>query len=136
QGRHRPGAHRLSAEALHRRETADHRPPGPDRDGLKIAVARMAGLRCARPSVVRNSVNGTSFMQPANQLDQLKQITKVGADTGDFATLKQYAPLDATTNPSLILKAALMPEYKTLVDEVIADQRTANVPRSALAGQI
>ncbi len=75
-------------------------------------------------------------MQPANQLDQLKQITKVVADTGDFATLKQYAPLDATTNPSLILKAALMPEYKTLVDEVIAEQRTANVPRSALAGQI
>ena len=39
-----------------------------------------------------------------NQLEQLKQVTKVVADTGDFATLKQYAPLDATTNPSLILR--------------------------------
>ena len=71
-----------------------------------------------------------------NQLDQLKQVTKVVADTGDFATLKQYAPLDATTNPSLILKAALMPEYKHLVEKAIADNRGANVPKSALATHI
>ena len=75
-------------------------------------------------------------MQPKNQLDQLKDYTKVVADTGDFATLKQYAPLDATTNPSLILKAALMPEYKHLVEKAIADNRHANVPRSALANHI
>jgi transaldolase len=56
-----------------------------------------------------------------NQLDQLKQFTVVVADTGDFASLKQYAPRDATTNPSLILKAALMPEYKFILDKVIAD---------------
>lgn len=72
----------------------------------------------------------------ANQLDQLKAVTKVVADTGDFATLKQYAPLDATTNPSLILKAALMPEYQHLVEKAIADNRGANVPRSALASHI
>ena len=71
-----------------------------------------------------------------NQLDQLKQVTKVVADTGDFATLKQYAPLDATTNPSLILKAALMPEYKHLVEKAIADNRSASIPRSALASHI
>ena len=71
-----------------------------------------------------------------NQLDQLKQVTKVVADTGDFATLKQYAPLDATTNPSLILKAALMPEYKHLVEKAIADNRSASVPRAALASHI
>lgn len=75
-------------------------------------------------------------MQTASQLDQLKQFTKVVADTGDFATLKQYAPLDATTNPSLILKAALMPEYKHLVEKAVADNRNANVPKSALAGHI
>src|SRR5215468_11252178 len=40
-----------------------------------------------------------------SQLDQLKKFTKVVADTGDFGTLKQYTPQDATTNPSLILKA-------------------------------
>ena len=75
-------------------------------------------------------------MQPASQLEQLKQFTKVVADTGDFATLKQYAPLDATTNPSLILKAALMPEYKHLVEKAVADNLNANVPKSALASHI
>jgi len=55
------------------------------------------------------------------QLDQLKQFTKVVADTGDFASMKEYAPQDATTNPSLILKAAAMPGYAHLVDKAITD---------------
>src|SRR5271170_653282 len=63
-------------------------------------------------------------MSTATQLDQLKQFTVVVADTGDFASLKQYAPRDATTNPSLILKAALMPEYKFIMDKVIADSKS------------
>lgn len=71
-----------------------------------------------------------------SQLDQLKQFTIVVADTGDFATLKQYAPRDATTNPSLILKAALMPEYAWLVDKAIADARTSGVTGKALLGQV
>lgn len=58
-----------------------------------------------------------------NQLDQLKTFTTVVADTGDFATLKQFAPQDATTNPSLIFKAAQMPEYQFLVDKAIADNK-------------
>ena len=57
----------------------------------------------------------------STQLDQLKQFTTVVADTGDFASLKQFAPRDATTNPSLILKAAQMPEYQFLVDKAIAN---------------
>ena len=61
-----------------------------------------------------------------SQLDQLKQFTVVVADTGDFATLKQYAPRDATTNPSLILKAAQMPEYQWLLDQAIADNKKSN----------
>ncbi|MDE3099088.1 MAG: transaldolase [Verrucomicrobiota bacterium] len=60
-------------------------------------------------------------MAAETQLDQLKKFTVVVADTGDFSTLKQYAPRDATTNPSLILKAAQMEEYRFLVDKVIAD---------------
>ena len=58
-----------------------------------------------------------------SQLDQLKKITVVVADTGDFATLKQYAPRDATTNPSLILKVADKPEYKFILDKAIADNK-------------
>ena len=59
-----------------------------------------------------------------SQLDQLKQFTVVVADTGDFDTLKQYAPRDATTNPSLILKAAQMPEYQWLMDKAMADSQS------------
>ena len=62
-------------------------------------------------------------MSDTNQLEQLKQFTVVVADTGDFASLKQYAPRDATTNPSLIFKAAQMPEYQFLVDKAIADNK-------------
>lgn len=56
-----------------------------------------------------------------NQLEQLKQFTKVVADTGDFSGLKTYAPQDATTNPSLILKAAGMSGYAHLVQQAIKD---------------
>ena len=58
-----------------------------------------------------------------SQLDQLKKFTTVVADTGDFAATKQYAPQDATTNPSLIFKAAQMPEYRFLVDQGVADNK-------------
>jgi transaldolase len=55
------------------------------------------------------------------QLDQLKALTVVVADTGDFQSMKAFAPRDATTNPSLILKAAAMPEYAALLDKAIAE---------------
>jgi len=74
--------------------------------------------------------------QGLNQLDQLKQFTKVVADTGDFATLQQYAPQDATTNPSLILKAAQMPAYKTLIEKAMADPRKSGATGKALVSQI
>lgn len=65
----------------------------------------------------------------ATQLDQLKQFTTVVADTGDFASMKDYAPQDATTNPSLILKAAGMPAYASLLDQAIKDAgATASLP--------
>lgn len=57
------------------------------------------------------------------QLEQLKNITTVVADTGDFESLKQYAPCDATTNPSLILKAAQMPDYQFLVSKAITENK-------------
>jgi transaldolase len=67
------------------------------------------------------------------QLDQLKKFTVVVADTGDFASLKQYAPRDATTNPSLIFKAAQMPEYQFLVDKAIADNKAKFSGKELLA---
>jgi len=56
-----------------------------------------------------------------NQLEQLKQYTTVVADTGDFQSIKVYAPRDATTNPSLILKAVQKPEYRPLLEKAVAD---------------
>lgn len=56
-----------------------------------------------------------------NALDQLKQFTTVVADTGDFQLMKQYTPQDATTNPSLILKAVQKPEYRPLLEQATRD---------------
>ena len=60
------------------------------------------------------SSNGNS------KLTQLKEMTTVVADTGDFEAISQYAPEDATTNPSLLLKAAQMPGYRSIVDTVMS----------------
>lgn len=64
---------------------------------------------------------------PATQLDQLKQFTTVVADTGDFESMRQYQPRDATTNPSLILAAASKPEYGYLVDKAVADRKNSGL---------
>ncbi|MCW5298020.1 transaldolase [Herbaspirillum lusitanum] len=55
------------------------------------------------------------------QLDQLKQYTTIVADTGDFQAMKAFAPQDATTNPSLILKAVQKDEYKPLLEKVVRE---------------
>jgi transaldolase len=55
-----------------------------------------------------------------NQLNQLKQFSTVVADTGDFQQLAQFAPQDATTNPSLVLKAVQSPTYRPLLEQVVA----------------
>lgn len=57
-------------------------------------------------------------------LDQLKELTVVVADTGDFKVMEQYKPTDATTNPSLILAASKMPKYQGLIDEAITYARS------------
>ena len=56
----------------------------------------------------------------ASQVEQLKKLTTVVADTGDFNAIKKYEPQDATTNPSLIYKAAVMSEYASIVDDAVA----------------
>jgi transaldolase len=54
------------------------------------------------------------------KLEQLKKLTTVVSDTGEFEEIKKYHPTDATTNPSLILAAASMTEYQSLVQEAVA----------------
>jgi transaldolase len=62
-----------------------------------------------------------------NQLEQLKQHSIVVADTGDFQLMQQYAPRDATTNPTLILKAVQKDAYKPLLTETINANKGASV---------
>src|SRR5437762_11087638 len=66
-----------------------------------------------------------------NQLDQLKKFTKVVADTGDFETMREFKPQDATTNPSLIYAATQKKEYVHILDKVIADRKNAGLTGTA-----
>ena len=65
-----------------------------------------------------------------SQLEQLKKFTKVVADTGDFESIKDFKPQDATTNPSLIYAATQKQQYGHLLDEVLAERKN-----SGLSGQ-
>jgi transaldolase len=60
-------------------------------------------------------------------LEQLKEVSMVVADTGDFELIKEYKPVDATTNPSLILKAVKDEKYSYLVKEVINEVKKSNL---------
>ncbi len=64
----------------------------------------------------------------ANFLDQLKSMTTVVADSGDINSIKQFKPTDSTTNPSLLATAAGMPEYQSIVDDVLGHARESLGP--------
>ncbi|MCC9600868.1 transaldolase [Stieleria sp. JC731] len=66
----------------------------------------------------------------ANQLDQLKQFTTVVADTGDFESMREFEPQDATTNPSLILAASGQPQYAYLIDQAIEEHASKTMSDS------
>jgi transaldolase len=71
----------------------------------------------------------------ANFLEQLKAVTVVVADTGDFESIVKFRPRDATTNPSLIATAAAMPQYQTLVASALdwAKKETGDGSKAAIA---
>jgi transaldolase len=78
----------------------------------------------------------TATVEPAattklSQLDALKKMTKVVADTGDFESMRAYKPQDATTNPSLILQAATKAEYAYILDKVLADRKGSGLTGGA-----
>ena len=72
----------------------------------------------------------------ATQLEQLKEFTTVVADTGDFSSIEQYRPQDATTNPSLILNASQKSEYQPLIDDAIAYAKVQSNSREALMDKL
>ncbi|WP_323017694.1 transaldolase [Castellaniella sp.] len=67
----------------------------------------------------------------SHQLDALRALTTVVADTGDFETMRAYQPTDATTNPSLILKAVQQDAYRPLLDQVLHDHPAASLTEQA-----
>lgn len=75
-------------------------------------------------------------MSSTNHLDQLKKYTTVVADTGDFASMEEYQPQDATTNPSLILQAAGKAEYKHLVEKAIDAHKDSDLSGDALVESV
>jgi len=73
----------------------------------------------------------TATATSLTQLDQLKQFTKVVADTGDFESMREFKPQDATTNPSLIYAATQKPEYEYLLDKVLQDRKNSGLAGAA-----
>src|SRR6266513_6431960 len=66
-----------------------------------------------------------------NQLEQLRKFTIVVADTGDFQSIKEFKPRDATTNPSLIYAATQKEQYFHLLDEVLAERKNSGLSGAA-----
>ena len=89
---------------------------------MTTAIDKASPLR--KPQLVSTAdqppIKKQRTVSDLNQVDQLKQLTTVVADTGDVNAIKKFSPQDATTNPSLIYKAAVMPEYASIVDDAVA----------------
>jgi transaldolase len=83
------------------------------------------------PRAFRIFDNGTTRRRPdmTSALDQLKQYTTVVADTGNFQQLGEFKPQDATTNPSLILKAVQNDSYKPLLEKTVKDHASKPMPQ-------
>lgn len=77
------------------------------------------------------AVAGEKTETQLNQLEQLRRFTTVVADTGDFESIKEFKPRDATTNPSLIYTATQKEKYFHLLDEVLADRKNSGLSGSA-----
>ena len=71
-----------------------------------------------------------------SQLDQLKKFSRIVADTGDMGSMKEFAPEDATTNPTLILKAAQMQDYAHLLEKAVTDGKKTGLSGNALIDDI
>jgi transaldolase len=87
-------------------------------------------------------MNDTAILEEApprvsvSQLDQLRKFSKIVADTGDFAVIKDFSPQDATTNPSLIYKAVQKPEYQPLIQRAISNQKNTSQSKETLIANI
>lgn len=103
---------------------------------LWLARSKAPTSRCNPFRIDFSGRESKIILMAISTLSQLKQFTTVVADTGDFESIRKYAPQDATTNPTLILKAATQPEYRPLLDKAIAENRSSGLPAAALYSKI
>src|SRR5690554_6972736 len=92
---------------------------------MRSSVSAMhvdSGCVGAKPNPPHATMPGPPANTPAmpSQLEQLRELSTVVADTGDIEAIARFRPMDATTNPSLLLKAASLPAYARFVDEAAA----------------
>eukprot|EP00887_Chlorella_sp_A99_P002925 scaffold24.g2925.t1 len=102
--------------------------------GATICAPRRAAAARARPTRAAAYLDSAPAApappapKAANQLEALKQMSKVVADTGEISAMKLYKPVDCTTNPSLVLKAMSNPDYVHFLHEAIAAEKKARGP--------
>uniref|UniRef100_A0A7S1EPR1 transaldolase n=1 Tax=Timspurckia oligopyrenoides TaxID=708627 RepID=A0A7S1EPR1_9RHOD len=97
------------------------------RSAVFAAKSASASSRCV--------ANGVTGLRATSELDQLKEMTVIVADTGDIDSIKKYKPTDATTNPSLIYAASQMPQYKSIVDSAV-QYGVENSPNGASVSEV
>lgn len=91
------------------------------------AAAAISGMRSSKSTAKRMPRRGVVMNAGANALDQLKTMTTVVADTGVLEEIKKYKPTDATTNPTLVLRALSGPDAKSYFDRAIAGAAAAGL---------
>src|SRR5438874_2261620 len=104
------------------------RPTDRGRSLLEQTTSYVSQLANRNQRIPINTAHGPLGVATMNLIESLKRYTTVVADTGDFETIAQYKPQDATTNPSLLFLAAQKPQYENLVSAALqaAAQSTGN----------
>merc|ERR1719198_1506239 len=89
-------------------------------NGDAMATEKLAeGIRGFAADLAKLEIKISSMLKPASSLDMLQKFTTIVADTGDVEAIGKLKPTDATTNPSLIFKAASLPQYQSLVQSAV-----------------
>ena len=88
-------------------------------DEPSLKKQKLDNGEAAAAALSKASSESSTTTSRLSQFEQLNKMTTIVADTGDIEAIRKYSPQDATTNPSLIYKAATMPAYSALVDEAV-----------------
>ncbi|KFM27664.1 Transaldolase [Auxenochlorella protothecoides] len=99
--------------------------PFAQRRQMSASVSRSRTVTMAAASTFQ-STKAPATLKAANQLEALKQMSKVVADTGEVDAIRRYKPFDCTTNPSLVYKAMQLPEYEPYLRDAIAAEKESH----------